>query len=86
MTSVGSQEPSLDDDANVWVPRNHGLYTSNAAAMEPNLFAVLFTLGRLPGWIGHWRELISDPQTTIARPRHGYIGHTERHYTPITQR
>jgi hypothetical protein len=49
--------------------------------MELNLFAVLFTLGRLPGWIGHWRELISDPQTEIVRLCRVSTGHTERHHT-----
>ncbi len=38
------------------------------------MFTVLFALGRLPGWIAQWREMIEDPQTKIGRPRQVYIG------------
>jgi citrate synthase len=43
------------------------------------MFTVLFALGRLPGWIAHWREMINDPATKIGRPRQVYTGPTERH-------
>ena len=38
------------------------------------MFTVLFALGRLPGWIAHWREMINDPTTKIGRPRQLYTG------------
>ncbi len=57
-----------------------------AMGFPTRMFTVLFALGRLPGWIAHWREMISDPETKIGRPRQVYTGHTEREYTPITQR
>jgi citrate synthase len=57
-----------------------------AMGFPTRMLTVLFALGRLPGWIAHWREMISDPRTKIGRPRQVYTGHTERHYTPITQR
>ena len=50
------------------------------------MFTVLFAMGRLPGWIAHWREMISDPQTKIGRPRQVYTGATERTYIPLDQR
>jgi citrate synthase len=43
------------------------------------MFTVLFALGRLPGWIAHWREMINDPATKIGRPRQVYSGPAERH-------
>jgi citrate synthase len=47
---------------------------------------VLFALGRLPGWIAQWREMISDPETKIGRPRQIYTGAPEREFTAIAQR
>jgi citrate synthase len=44
------------------------------------MFTVLFALGRLPGWIAQWREMINDPATKIGRPRQVYTGATERDY------
>jgi len=44
------------------------------------MFTVLFAIGRLPGWIAQWREMISDPNTKIGRPRQLYIGEPERDY------
>jgi citrate synthase len=49
-------------------------------------FTVLFALGRLPGWIAHWREMMEDPQTKIGRPRQLYVGATERDYQAIDER
>ncbi|MGH3896817.1 MAG: citrate synthase [Pseudonocardiaceae bacterium] len=57
-----------------------------AMGFPTRMFTVLFALGRLPGWIAHWREMISDPETKIGRPRQVYTGHAEREYTPITER
>ena len=50
-----------------------------AMGFPTRMFTVLFALGRLPGWIAHWREMNSDPQTKIGRPQQLYIGDTERH-------
>jgi citrate synthase len=57
-----------------------------AMGFPPKMFTVLFALGRLPGWIAQWREMIEDPELKIARPRQLYIGHTERQYVPVTGR
>ncbi|WP_285729393.1 citrate synthase [Nocardiopsis sp. ATB16-24] len=43
-----------------------------------NMFTVLFALGRLPGWIAHYREQLHDPDFRIARPRQHYVGSPER--------
>jgi citrate synthase len=57
-----------------------------AMGFPTKMFTVLFALGRLPGWIAHWREMISDPETKIGRPRQVYAGYSEREYIAITQR
>jgi citrate synthase len=44
------------------------------------MFTVLFAIGRLPGWIAQWREMINDPNTKIGRPRLLYTGEPERQY------
>jgi len=51
-----------------------------------NMFTVLFAIGRLPGWIAQWHEMINDPDTKIGRPRQVYTGYGERSYTPVEQR
>jgi citrate synthase len=50
------------------------------------MFTVLFALGRLPGWIAHWREMMADPATKIGRPRQVYVGRPSRDYVPIEHR
>jgi citrate synthase len=53
----------------------------------PNtMFTAMFAIGRMPGWIAHWREMIADPATKVGRPRQVYVGATARDYTPIQQR
>ena len=49
-------------------------------------FTVLFALGRLPGWIAQWEEMLNDPEQKIARPRQIYIGPRERQFVPIADR
>jgi len=49
-------------------------------------FTVLFALGRLPGWIAQWEEMLADPEQKIARPRQIYVGEDVRHFVPIEQR
>ena len=51
-----------------------------AMGIPTNMFTVMFALGRLPGWIAHWREMKADPDTRIGRPRQIYTGPTERTY------
>jgi citrate synthase len=57
-----------------------------AMGFPSKMFTVLFALGRLPGWIAQWREMIEDPATKIGRPRQVYVGATERAYLPLAQR
>jgi citrate synthase len=57
-----------------------------AMGFPTNMFTVLFALGRLPGWIAHWKEMIEDTTTKIARPRQIYIGPTLRDYVAIEKR
>jgi len=43
-----------------------------------NMFTVMFALGRLPGWLAHWREMIVDPKSKINRPRQIYTGPVDK--------
>ena len=53
--------------------------------IQPIMFTVLFALGRLPGWIAHWREMHSEPGK-IGRPRQIYTGAASRDYTALDAR
>ena len=57
-----------------------------AMGFPTKMFTVLFALGRLPGWIAQWREMIADSETKIGRPRQIYVGATERDYVALDQR
>ena len=57
-----------------------------AIGIPTDMFTVMFALGRLPGWIAHWKEMVPDPKTKIGRPRQIYVGENERHYLEIDQR
>ena len=57
-----------------------------AMGFPSKMFTVLFALGRLPGWIAQWREMMVDEETRIGRPRQVYIGPTERSYLPLDRR
>ncbi len=57
-----------------------------ALGIPTNMFTVMFALGRLPGWIAHWKEMVDDPQSKIGRPRQIYTGERARRYVPIDQR
>jgi citrate synthase len=57
-----------------------------ALGIPTNMFTVMFALGRLPGWIAHWKEMVEDKDTKIGRPRQIYTGEPLRHYVPIEQR
>jgi len=54
------------------------IYT--AMGFPEKMFTVLFAIGRLPGWIAQWREMIKDPELKIGRPRQLYMGETARNY------
>ncbi len=57
-----------------------------AMGIPTNMFTVMFALGRLPGWIAHWKELRDDPGGRIGRPRQVYTGATVRDYVPSESR
>jgi citrate synthase len=57
-----------------------------AMGYPTDYFTVLFALGRLPGWIAQWEEMLEDPEQKIARPRQTYVGSGERDYVPIDKR
>jgi citrate synthase len=85
------EEVALADD--FFVSRklypNVDFYTGliyKAMGFPTRMFTVLFALGRLPGWIAQWREMIEDPDTKIGRPRQVYIGSDVRDYVPVTGR
>ncbi|MEO1617387.1 MAG: citrate synthase [Planctomycetota bacterium] len=57
-----------------------------AIGIPVQMFTVLFAIGRLPGWIAHWKELHASPGKRIYRPRQVYTGSTDRKVIPIEQR
>ncbi len=85
------EEVALSDD--YFVSRklypNVDFYTGliyKAMGFPNRMFPVLFALGRLPGWIAQWGEMINDPATKIGRPRQVYTGYTERDYVELGER
>ncbi len=57
-----------------------------AIGIPTQMFPVMFAIGRLPGWIAHWKEMRENPHTRIARPRQIYVGSEKRDYIPIEKR
>jgi len=57
-----------------------------ALGFPADMFTVLFAIGRLPGWVAQWREMMLDPDSRIGRPRQLYVGSPEREYVPIESR
>ncbi len=89
--AVRLEEIALADD--YFVSRklypNVDFYTGviyKAMGFPTKMFTVLFALGRLPGWIAQWREMMTDPQTKLGRPRQIYTGAPQRAYVPADQR
>jgi citrate synthase len=85
------EEVALADD--YFVSRklypNVDFYTGviyKAMGFPSHMFTVLFAMGRLPGWIAQWREMIEDPATKIGRPRQVYVGSAERDFVPAGDR
>jgi citrate synthase len=85
------EEVALADD--YFVSRklypNVDFYTGviyKAMGFPSRMFTVLFAMGRLPGWIAQWREMIEDPDTKIGRPRQVYVGEPEREFRTLAER
>jgi citrate synthase len=60
------------------------IYQSMQLPMD--MFPVLFAIGRTPGWIAQWEEMLGDSEQRIARPRQVYLGHDQRRYVPLSDR
>jgi citrate synthase len=89
--AIELEEIALADD--YFVSRklypNVDFYTGviyRAIGFPATMFTVLFAIGRLPGWIAHWREMMADPTTKIGRPRQVYTGAAERKYVEMSAR
>ena len=85
------EERALEDD--YFVSRrlypNVDFYSGiiyEALGIPANGFTPFFALGRMPGWLAHWREHHADPNAKLSRPRQIYIGETERNYVPMADR
>ena len=57
-----------------------------AIGIPTEMFPVMFVIGRLPGWIAHWREMRANPETRIGRPRQVYTGELQHDYIPLEKR
>jgi citrate synthase len=57
-----------------------------AIGIPTEMFTVMFAIGRMPGWIANYKEVLDDPHGRISRPRQIYTGPTERSYVPLAQR
>ncbi|HEX7224914.1 MAG TPA: citrate/2-methylcitrate synthase, partial [Candidatus Limnocylindria bacterium] len=57
-----------------------------AVGFPKNMFTNSFAIGRLPGWIAQWREMMASPESRLGRPRQVYVGSAERAYVPIERR
>ncbi len=87
----GLEEAALNDD--YFVERklfpNVDFYSGiiyRAIGFPTNMFTPMFALGRMPGWIAQWKEMIIDPTMRISRPRQIYTGSQLREYTPMEKR
>ena len=57
-----------------------------AIGIPTEMFTVMFALGRMPGWIAQWKEMIENPTAKIGRPRQIYNGFVKRDYQPLDKR
>ena len=57
-----------------------------AIGIPMDMFTVMFAIGRMPGWVANYKEVMDDPDSRISRPRQIYTGQTLRSYTPMEQR
>jgi citrate synthase len=88
---MGLEEIALSDD--YFIERklypNVDFYTGllyKAMNFPTRMFTPLFAVGRMPGWIAQWREMMKDPATKIGRPRQIYTGPTARDYVDLERR
>ncbi|WP_372592688.1 citrate synthase [Actinotalea sp.] len=89
--AMSLEEIALNDD--YFIERklypNVDFYTGliyKAMGFPSRMFTPLFAVGRMPGWIAQWREMMTDPATKIGRPRQIYTGPTVREYVPAEAR
>ena len=89
--AIELEQVALSDD--YFVERklypNVDFYTGliyRAMGFPAQMFTVLFAIGRLPGWIAQWYEMVNDKETRIGRPRQLYTGPTERAFVPLEKR
>jgi citrate synthase len=57
-----------------------------ALGIPTSMFTVMFAIGRTVGWVAHWREMITDQNGRISRPRQLYRGPQQRDYVPVKKR
>ena len=57
-----------------------------AMGFPVEMYPVLFALGRMPGWLAQWEEMLEDKEQKIARPRQIYTGYAKRDYVPLAKR
>jgi citrate synthase len=57
-----------------------------ALGLPPAMFTPVFAVARTVGWVTHWNEMMTDPETRIVRPRQLYTGPTERGFVPVGAR
>jgi citrate synthase len=57
-----------------------------AMGFPVEMYPVLFAIGRMPGWLAQWQEMLEDKEQKIARPRQIYTGYDKRDYVPIKER
>ena len=81
----GLEQSALNDD--YFVQRklypNVDFYSGiiyRAMGIPTNMFTVMFALGRLPGWLAHWKEMVNSPDFRINRPRQIYTGETKKQF------
>ena len=68
---------------------NVDFYSGNimrAIGIPVEMFTVIFAIGRMPGWIANYKEIMEEPKSRIYRPRQIYTGETINHYLPISER
>ena len=57
-----------------------------AIGIPTEMFTVMFAIGRMPGWIAHFKEILDEPHKRICRPRQIYVGPAATHYVSIDKR
>src|SRR5690606_32776150 len=57
-----------------------------AIGIPLEMFTVMFAIGRMPGWIAHYKEVMEKPNARISRPRQLYVGPTQQPHVPLAKR